>query len=244
MDKKIKNNEMMRRYLETAPIGQAGNVPKTKIEWMRHNFLQFFPGKEKTYLDIGPGQGDTLLFWKELGYEKIQSVDIAEDVCAHIQKLGFKCNLVSDPADFLNKNKERFDFIMLSDVVEHIPKDNLVEFMQAVYGSLKEGGMVVIKVPNAQSPHFAVGRYGDLTHIQSFTELSLTQLLKLAGFNNFKFYAENIPIGNGLNIKQVVSEHLITPIYFWWIRKLRGAIAHESPEILTQAIITVAEKNK
>lgn len=242
MDKKMKNNEMMKRYLETAPIGQAGDVSKAKIEWMKCNFLKFFPGKKKVYLEIGPGQGETLMFWKELGYENIQSVDIAEDVCEHIQKMGFKCDLVDDTTNFLNNNKEKFDLIMLNDVVEHISKSELVEFMSAVFVSLKKGGAVIIKVPNAQSPHFAVGRYGDLTHVQSFTELSLTQLLNLANFKEFKFYAESIPLKRKLDIKQIIAIKIIMPIYFWWIKKLRNAIAHNSPEILTQAIIAVAKK--
>lgn len=232
-------NKIITNYLETAPIGQAGGISKYKIEWMRHNFLKFFPGKEKSYLDVGPGQGETLLFWKELGYENIKSVDIAQDVCEHIKKIGFNCELVDDTIKYLKNNQNKFDFIMLNDVLEHIAKDEIVDFMQAIYESLKSEGIVVIKVPNAQSPHFSLGRYGDLTHIQSFTELSLTQLMRLSGFYDFKFYAESMPLGN---IRQLFSVCIIIPLYFWWIRKLRNAIAHNSPEILTQAIITVAKK--
>jgi SAM-dependent methyltransferase len=206
---------------------------------MKQFFSKFFPGKKATYLDIGPGQGETLILWRKLGYDNIQSIDISNDVCSHIKKLGFNCELVADSTNFLINNKEKFDFIMLNDVVEHINKDELIIFIEAVFDSLKKNGKVLIKVPNAQSPHFSIGRYGDLTHVQSFTELSLTQLMKLGGFENFKFY----PDQQETTINTFLGKYLITPIYFWWIRKIRMATFHNSPEILTQAIILVAKKD-
>lgn len=235
-------DELSNRYLETAPIGQFGGISEIKIEWIKYNFLKFFPGKEKTYLDIGPGQGETLILWKQLGYQNIKSVDISEDVCNHIEKLGLKCEYVDNTQNFLKENIESFDFIMLNDVVEHISKEDLVDFMIALHGSLKKEGIVLIKVPNAQSPHFSLGRYGDLTHVQSFTESSLVQLLRIANFDSFDFFAEKTPLHNKSNIKQILAIYFITPLYFWFIRNLRTAISHNSPEILTQSIIAVAKK--
>ncbi len=227
-------------YLKTAPIGQAGGVSALKIRWIEHNFSKFFKGKEAVYLDIGPGQGETLFLWKQLNFENISGVDISRSVCEHIKKLDFDCDLVDSTEIYLKNKKNTFDFIMLNDVVEHISKENLAGFMIAVHEALKIDGRVIIKVPNAQSPHFSLGRYGDLTHVQSFTELSLTQLLKIGGFDEFIFLPEK-QIKN-LNIKAIISNYLIMPIYFWWIRKIRSATYHLSPEILTQAIIVVATK--
>ncbi len=227
-------------YLKTAPIGQAGGVSEEKIAWINYNFSKFFPGIGDSYLDIGPGQGEVMILWKRLGYQNIESVDISKDVHNHILGLGFKCHLVENTIVFLNTNKKKFDLIMLNDVVEHIAKDDLADFMIAVHESLKIGGRIIIKVPNAQSPHFSLGRYGDLTHIQSFTELSLTQLLRIGGFDKFIFLAEK-QIKN-LNVKAIVSNYFIMPVYFWWIRIIRSATYHLSPKILTQAIIVIATK--
>ena len=240
MNNKKTSEYLFENYLKTDSIVQAGGISKDKIACIKYNFLKFFPGKEMAYLEIGPGQGETLILWKELGYQNIKSVDISQDVCQHIRELGFDCSFVGNTAEFLNDSKEKFDFIMLNDVVEHILKDELVDFMQAVHMSLRSGGKVIIKVPNAQSPHFSSGRYGDLTHIQSFTELSLAQLLKISGFDKFSFLPEKQVVNK--NIKAVISNYFIVPVYFWWIRKIRSATYHASPEILTQAIIAVAEK--
>ncbi len=234
-------DQLVSRYLESAPIGQAGDVSKEKIAWAKENFLRFFPGKGKSYLDIGPGRGETLLFWKQLGYEDITSVDIAQDVSDHIRNLGFVCTLTDDTVKFLHEKRDSFDFIMLNDVVEHVSKESLVDFMRAVYGSLRKGGLVVIKVPNAQSPFFSVGFYGDLTHVQPFTESSFQQLFRLSNFQKYSFYSERLPVSRS-DPKGLFARYIITPIYFWWVRNIRAATGHMNPSILTQSIIAVAEK--
>lgn len=241
MDQKKTNEYLFENYLKTSPMNRSDNVDEWKIKWQKHNIEKFFLGNQKRYLDIGPGHGEVLTLWKRLGYEKIESVDISPDVCRHIQEIGFVCTLVQDTTVFLKNNVEKFDFIMLNDVVEHIPKEELVEFIKAAYGSLNKGGRIFIKVPNAQSPHFATGRYADLTHVQSFTESSLFQLLSVGDFSNIRFIAESYPIEIS-DIKGLLSKYVITPLYFWWTRKIRSAICHESPQILTQAIMAVAEK--
>ncbi len=229
----------MNNYLNTAPIGQMGGISNVKIEWIKYNFSKFFKGKNATYLDIGPGQGEVLILWKKMGFKNINSVDISSGVYEHIKKLGFNCILVDNTEAYLKNNKEKFDFIMLNDVIEHIPKNELVSFMQNVYLSLKINGRVIIKVPNAQSPHFSIGRYDDLTHVQSFTEKSLYQLLKVAKFKKVNIYPEKFIVRN---FKDSLVKYFTMPIYFWWIRKIRGASGHFSPKILTQAIIAIVHK--
>jgi len=214
-----------------------------KINFLGKNFLQFFKGKKGKFLDVGPGHGEVLILWDRLGYEDISSVDISRSVHSYITKIGYKCDLVSNTADYLENKKNTFSCIVLNDIIEHIEKNELIRFIKAVKESLTIGGVVIIKVPNAQSPHFSLGRYVDLTHTQSFTELSLTQLMKLSGFDKFKFYAEKTCFNKKNNLlKQFIAIYLITPLYFWWVRNIRAATAHDNPKILTQNIIVVSEK--
>ena len=237
--KKIENS-LVDNYLATAPIGQITNMTEVKIEWMKLNIVKYFPKPNSFCLEIGPGQGELLLLWQELGYKNFRSIDISKDVCLHVHKLGFECELVEDDSIFLEKHKNSYDLIVMNDVLEHVPREKVVGLMKSIFSSLKPGGKVIIKVPNAQSPHFSVGRYGDLTHEQSFTELSLTQLFIASGFNEYNYFAEKVPFK--LNIKSLLAIYIIRPLYFWWIRNIRSATGCTSPKILTQAIIAVAEK--
>lgn len=234
------DNSLVDNYLATAPIGQIKNITTAKMGWMKLNFIQYFPDKKSYCLEIGPGQGELMLLWRELGFKNISSIDISRDVCEHIKKIGFECYLVNDDSEFLQKHKNSYDLIVLSDVLEHVPREKVVELMKSILGSLKRGGRVIIKVPNAQSPHFSVGRYGDLTHEQSFTETSFIQLFKVSGFEKYFFLAEKQSIK--LSVRSLLANYFIKPVYFCWIRKIREATAHSSPKILTQAIIAIAEK--
>lgn len=228
------------KYLATAPIGQAGDVVKIKQEWIKINLDQLFPKKTSECLEIGPGQGELLMYWKQNGFKNISSIDISEDVVSHIQKLGFKCELVNDSSEYLLKHQNTYDLIVLNDVLEHVPREEIVSLVESIRISLAKGGKVIIKSPNAQSPHFSVGLFGDLTHIQAFTETSLSQLFEASGFDHYYFLPEKSAVR--YNPMSIIANYLIKPVYFFWIRKIRQATGHASPRILSQAIIAVAEK--
>lgn len=233
-------NSLVDNYLTTAPIGQVSNVMNSKIAWMKTNFVPHFPALDSNCLEVGPGQGELLLLWKELGYKRISSIDISKDVCRHVKKIGFDCKLVKDSSAFLKKHPNEYDLIVLNDVLEHIPKHLIVDLVKSIYDSLRPKGKLIVKVPNAQSPHFAVGRYGDLTHEQSFTETSFTQLFRVCGYDNYYFLAEKQKFR--FSVKSILANYVVKPLYFFWIRKIRESTGHASPRILTQAIIAVAEK--
>lgn len=233
-------NSLIDNYLATAPIGQAKDVMQSKIDWMNLNFVQHFPKNNSSCLEIGPGQGELLFLLKDLGFKKVKSIDISKDVCEHIKKLGFDCELVKDSSQYLEQRPDQFDLIVLNDVLEHVPKNQVVDLVNSIRTGLKPKGKLLIKVPNAQSPHFAVGRYGDLTHEQSFTETSFVQLFRASGFGRHKFFAEKIPYKIGF--RSLLANYIVAPLYFFWTRKIREVTGHASPKILSQAIIAVAEK--
>lgn len=233
----------MDTYLSTAAIGQAGGVDEGKIAWLELNFASYFTDKDASYLDIGPGQGDLMHLWRKMGIKNISSIDISKDVYEHVKKLGFECDLVEDSTKYLQAKTSKYDIIVLNDVLEHIPREEIVDFVGAISKSLLPGGKLLIKSPNAQSPHFGTGLYGDLTHVQAFSELSLSQLFRLTGFENYWFFAEKQPMA-GTGLKGVIANYIFCPIYFRWVRFTRAISFHFNPDILTQAIIAVAEKSK
>src|SRR3989344_8961957 len=58
--------------------------------------------------------------------------------------------------------------------------------MECLYGALREGGVLVVKTPNAESPMTGRLRYGDFTHDTSFTGQSLRQLLMVFNFRDIE----------------------------------------------------------
>ena len=126
------------------------------IEWWntvyddRYDFLEEkLPDNKRRILDIGCGPGFFLKRGKERGWECL-GVEPSEAAAGHASKLGIEVlNLFLEEAD-LEKKKERFDVIHLSEVFEHIP--NPTALCRTIYNLLDDRGFICAVVPNDYSP--------------------------------------------------------------------------------------------
>jgi len=159
---------------------------------MQANVASFLP-KDKTakILDYGCGQGHVLTYFKEQGYPNAVGIDISLSQVQIAHNRGVENSYVVDnPIEWLRRNGETYDFIGSFDVVEHIPKPDVVPTLTAIRDALKPGGTFVCRVPNITSFIGPVSRHKDLTHEWSYTEESITQVLEIAGLNNIEVLAE------------------------------------------------------
>jgi SAM-dependent methyltransferase len=76
------------------------------------------------------------------------------------------------------------------DVLEHIDPSESVPLMRAVHSALRPAGRLVARVPNAASPFGGFWRYQDYTHKTAFTHISLSYLLRNAGFSKISVVGE------------------------------------------------------
>lgn len=136
----------------------------------------------------------------------------------------------ADAFDFLNGMKEEYDVTIGNDFVEHIRKERLIEIVNLIYAALKPNGMVILKTPNMSAPFASISRYIDITHEIGFTDKSLTQLLKIVGFQR----VEISPKTKDYGIKQRLLWKGMEFIYRICGRK--------APEFLTTNIIGVSFK--
>jgi len=56
---------------------------------------------------------------------------------------------------------------------------------------------LLIHTVNAASPYFGSVRYGDFTHEQAFTASSMTQVLRMFGFEGVGLF-EDVPVAHGI----------------------------------------------
>lgn len=148
--------------------------------------------KNDRVLDLGCGMGRFLLALREMGYTNLTGVEINNDLAGICRKDGLNV-ICSDVLDFLMKETEPYDVIYLSDVLEHIENDKQIELLAAIYRNLSESGFLYISVPNACSPIGLYFRYIDWTHLSSFTETSLSYVLRNAGFDDINIREMNPP---------------------------------------------------
>ncbi len=195
--------------------------------------------KHLSVLDYGCGFGQILNALKNSNHLNVYGVDIEKKAIEHClsNNLNVKeldLNDLNNPFDF------KFDAIILSHIIEHIPKDEIINTLSFIKNEfLSENGKLLIAVPNAQSNTNAYWAYEDWTHTTLFTSGSLYYVLKAAGFKTIEFLDIDCTLGSKSIIKRFIRKFLLR-LYignknFW--NKITGSSYHKpSPQIFSYEI--------
>jgi 2-polyprenyl-3-methyl-5-hydroxy-6-metoxy-1,4-benzoquinol methylase len=187
------------RYASVFKAG-SGETPLAEIDRWGDGYGAYLSGwlpepRDAAIADVACGPGWLLRFFARRGYENLAGVDgSAEQVAlARRHAPGVECG---DVIEFLRKRPGSFDLVTGIDIVEHLTKDEVLDFLDACHASLRSGGRLVLQTPNGASPFAGAVRYGDFTHETCFTPALLGQLLELAGFAQVEC-RETGPIARG-----------------------------------------------
>jgi 2-polyprenyl-3-methyl-5-hydroxy-6-metoxy-1,4-benzoquinol methylase len=199
----------------------SANAYPIKAEWLPQD-------KQAAILDIGCGWGNLLLSLWAAGFKNLFGVDISRSMYdVAVQSLPEEIKLVcADSIDYLLEHTCSFDLIVIFDVIEHIPLDRALKLLKGCHDGLRPAGRVVIRTPNLANILSSYILYSDVTHVQGYSEWSLSQLLDLAGFINHRVIIENKsgltnwalqaclqhPLA-GLNIERLLSIALHRTLY-------------------------------
>jgi len=211
-----------------------------KFKQFENNYKKYFPAERNAkILDIGIGRGEMLTCMKQWGYFNYLGIDISPSTVNFCKSLDLECTIVSDTSEWLLEHKGSFTLITLLDVLEHIKKEYTISFIRAIREALKEGGILIVQVPNMQSPDSQLHRYNDFTHETGYIEHSLSQVLLTAGF-------ESIEINR---FHDHVSEHWskflwkgLRYIYWKYVRFTRKISGNLNPEILSPVFYAKVSK--
>lgn len=139
-----------------------------------------------TLLDLGCGNGDFLQRAKTSGWNVV-GVDPDPKAVARGVKLGL--NVCQGGIEQFDAEKEVFDVITLSHVIEHV--HDPVTVLKAAYRLLKPGGQIWIETPNIDSlgHHCYMKNWRGIEsprHLVLFNQHSLKNALFVAGFRKIK----------------------------------------------------------
>ena len=143
--------------------------------------------RQTRILDIGCGFGQMLLRLREKGYENLSGIDIGNESVEFCQSQQLNVCQIESIASFAEKNAGNFDLILMSHVLEHIPKNEVIPTLESIKKMLAQGGSFIVMVPNAQSATGVYWMYEDFTHHLLFTAGSLKYALLSAGFARIEF---------------------------------------------------------
>jgi len=237
-----KNTEIYDKYFTTQAVGDNDieGVTKESLNYFNQNLLKFFPeDKDIKILEIGCGFGRYLSFLKNKGYKNLTGIDISKEQIEAAKKT-YNLNdvHVADAIEYLTNTKQKFDLIMLLDVVEHLELDYALELGDKVYRNLNNDGILIMQTPNGLSP-LSLYRYGDITHVRAMNVQSSQQYLKLSGFTDMSFHEAPPDTTNIKNLFRRIAWEVLRIFIMVYIFIINGNFGGK---IFTPNIISVAKK--
>lgn len=165
-----------------------GSIKKQFPAWRKY-FGKFLPeNKNAKIIELGCGYGGFVYWLQKSGYLNAEGIDISVEQIETAKGLGIKNINQGDLVDFIKNKKDSYDVVFIRDVLEHFTKDEILDILEFVYKSLKNNGVIITQVPNAENLFSNRLRYGDFTHEISFTENSINQIFLISGFKNLEIF--------------------------------------------------------
>jgi 2-polyprenyl-3-methyl-5-hydroxy-6-metoxy-1,4-benzoquinol methylase len=193
-----------------APDRETFDIHVARYAWNFDRHLSKMD-KNKPVLEIGCGVGQFIYYLQQRGFQNIHGIDLGEDQISQANIFfdqvkipeNIKPNLqVADAISYLTEHQNEFQFIVMNDVIEHIPHDDVINLLQYCYDALIENGLILVKTPNMDCPLGLTMRYRDFTHTTGFTNTSMKFALGMSGFVDTQIYGEEAPV---LSWKQAVK---------------------------------------
>jgi SAM-dependent methyltransferase len=239
------------RYFEShhGHVGLAAEHPLRTIEFDA-NFFEHMPAPPARVLEIGFGQGGTLWELFRRGYADLHGWDISTDCVERARKACVPATIeLADAVEALASSAcDRFDAIIAKDLLEHLPREQVIPFIVGLRRVLRPGGVFLGRLPNMANPLSVYLRYDDFTHTLGFTENSLHQVFSLGGFERGEVdvRADVLPgsalLRRGL-LSTFVAEKLIGPLVRWCFARAIRSQRKGPPQVDTLRLIVVARKS-
>lgn len=178
---------MFENYLSTH-FGYNTDLSNAKLvreyRSFEKNLGTYISHDSRKILEIGFGTGYFIKYLLEKQCDNFDAIEISKDAHQFVyNNISSNVTLVEDTSIFLKSHIGAYDNIFMFDVLEHIPKIDIVDFLKDISRSLQDQGRLFIRVPNAGNPLNSQILYDDFTHEVNFTGASLKQVCSLAGFN-------------------------------------------------------------
>lgn len=206
-----------------------------------YHYGSFLPEeKDVPVLDIGCGTGHFLYYLKKKGFSNYLGIDISESQVEFCRKSITPNVRTADAFEFLTGKSNAYSVISSNDVIEHIPKERVIPFLELIHRALKPDGVLLLKLPNMSNPFSIDSRYRDFTHESGFTEESIYQILYMAGFRKISIRPSKDP---GKSLKALLSRTLTSMLHAV-LRKLFWHQGITAPKILSCRLVVSAKKEK
>ncbi len=148
------------------------------------SFVDYFTNCTNV-LDIGCGRGEFLEIMKNKGI-RARGIDVDEDMINFCKSKGLDVEL-KDAIEYLCEIDDKsLDGIFISQVVEHLSPDYLINMLNLCNRKMKYGFHIIIETVNPLSLFSFANFYIDLSHIKPVHPQTLMFLLNTTGFRDIE----------------------------------------------------------
>lgn len=177
-----------------------GHAPGSILQYIfiRNRLGKLFRQKS-TFIEVGSGNGHLSNLLLSSGYEGT-GVDLNASACENNKTLNAKAISAGKYKvlhnDFAEVHGGPYDFLISSMVIEHIPDEALMKFIEKAKAMVKDGGTMVFLVPSNMK---AWGIEDEIAgHVKRYSFAEINALAEKAGLSVEMRAGLNYPLSNWL----------------------------------------------
>lgn len=208
-----KPKTVMDNYLRHLEEQYSPKTSARKLQYIEYNFGYLLkPGQ--TALEVGPGFGEFLEALKRHGITKVDIIDRDDAVIRYINTKHTVQNawaISIEQIATIETSLRKYDIIYLSEILEHVRKESIIDVVRRLYTCLNPGGAILMVAPNAGNPLCAVELYADFTHEIAFSVNALRQIVDAAGISpdNLTVFGYRIPPVTPVNLLRIGLQKML-----------------------------------
>jgi len=145
-------------------------------------FREFNKKSANSVLEIGSGDGQQLLYFKDLGINTVYGVEPSEVLALQAEKLGVNTEIALFDTDMISKLPKPFDICISSYTFDHVR--NPLNYLLASNASLTDNGIIAFEIHDLEKivdrTEFCLFEH---EHTIYLTKETATSLMEMCGFS-------------------------------------------------------------
>lgn len=186
-------------------------------------------------LEIGFGDGSLLAWAKQKG-AAVSGVEIQDELLFMAKKHGV--TVFNDLKDVPSAN---YDIVVLFDLLEHVPMDEIPPMLDEIYRILKPNSVVLFRFPNCQSAAGLANQYGDHTHVSMLSGPIVEYYVKKHGYLEVS-YREAKKIASE-KVQNRIAKLMVTPFLYIFEQAYRLTFSDRSVPLTPNIILRAKKPN-
>jgi len=205
-------------------------------KFYKDNYVKFLPkDTQANILVVSCGPGYFVNMLSTHGYHNVLGIDSDAGKVKFAQEKNLNCE-VARVFTFLEGKKNLYDLIFCEQELNHLTKEEIIQFLFLCQEALTPGGTLIVHGLNGANPITGAEALAqNFDHYNTFTEYTMRQILQYCGFGDTKVIPLNLYVfyTNPLNYLLMLLDRLYNAFFTFsfmlygksnrlWSKKIAG----------------------